>query len=73
LLARRRERFDRAVRLWAAESAILAELGLQRDVFIGRLYDAEIAALRAALPADEYEQTWDRGSTLDWLEAIEMD
>ena len=73
LLARRRERFDRAVRLWAAESAILAELGLQRDVFIGRLYDAEIAALRTALPVDEYEQAWDRGSTLDWLEAIEMD
>ncbi len=73
LLARRRERFDRAVRLWAAESTHLAELGLQRDVFIGGLYDAEIAALRTALPADEYERAWDRGSTLDWLEAIEMD
>ncbi len=73
LLARRREKYDRAVRLWAAESTFLATLGLQREVFIGGLYEAEIEALRAALPADDYEQSWEQGLSLGWLEAIEMD
>lgn len=71
LLARRRGMPERSVRLWAAEGAYLAALGLQRDVFVGRLFEAEIDALRAALPAEQYEQAWAEGLSLGWLEAID--
>ena len=73
LLARRRGMPERSVRLWAAEGAYLAALGLERDMFVGRLYTAEIEALRAVVPAKQFERAWADGLSLGWLEAIEKD
>jgi predicted ATPase/class 3 adenylate cyclase len=73
LLARRRDRLERAVRLWAAEATHLESLGVQREMFLGRLYEAEIDAIRNALPVEAYEEAWAAGASLGWLEAIEQD
>jgi predicted ATPase len=72
LLARRRGSWAWSVGLWAAEEAHLVAFGLQRDVLFRRLHGAELEALRAAVPADEYEKAWDGGSTASWTEAIEQ-
>ena len=73
LLARRRQKFERAVRLWAAESVHLGALGVQRDLLLERLHQAEIDALQASLAGDDYERERTIGASLGWLEAIERD
>jgi non-specific serine/threonine protein kinase len=73
LLARRREKFERAVRLWAAEASHLETLAVQRDLLLERLQKAEIDALSTALSVEEYERAWNSGSVMGWLEAIERD
>ncbi len=68
--AARAESFAEAARLLSASDAARSSMGRPRPPLDQPVYDATVAALRAALGGDQYRSAWSEGAALSLDEAV---
>lgn len=71
-IRRQHQDFPKAVRLYGAASALREAQGLVLSVLERGTYAQALNRLRAAIPADAFEQNWQEGRLLRLADAVEL-